>query len=110
MNTVPFNEQDYEKEPGTSDQSLFRSQNKLRKIPLFVMIHHLTKFNDVIYTAVFQLFQKITSANLEKPIHDSIDYSTFICPFESGKGGKEGEKLQKFDYLQNEKSIFNDKL
>ena len=58
------------------------------------MIHHLTKFNDVIYTAVFQLFQKITSANLEKPIHDSIDYSTFICPFESRKGGKEGEKLQ----------------
>ena len=74
------------------------------------MIHHLTKFDDVIYRAVFQLFQKITSANLEKPIHDSIDYSTFICPFESGKGGKEGKKLQKFDYLKNEKSIFSDKL
>ena len=26
-----------------------------------------------------------TSANLSKQIHDIIDYSTFICPFESGK-------------------------
>ena len=39
-NPVPFYEQDYEKQKrsGTSDQSRFRLQNKLRKIPLFVMI------------------------------------------------------------------------
>ena len=35
-NPVPFNGQSYQKQkgPGTSDQSLFRLQNKFRKIPL----------------------------------------------------------------------------
>ena len=32
-------------------------------------------------------------------------YSTSICPFESGKCGKEEEKLYKFEYLENEKSF-----
>ena len=32
---------------------------------------------------------KITSANLWKPIHDIINYPTFICPFESGMHEKE---------------------
>ena len=37
-NPVPFNRQNYQKQkrPGTSDQSLFRLQNKL-KIPLLVI-------------------------------------------------------------------------
>ena len=47
----------------------------------------------------------MTSANLCKPNHDIINYSTSICPFESGKCGKEGKKLQKFEYLENEKSL-----
>ena len=49
LNPVPFNGQSYQKQkgPGTSDQSLFRSQNKFRKIPLLV-IHYLTKFDDII--------------------------------------------------------------
>ena len=48
-NPVPFNGQSYQeqKELGTSDQSLFRLQDKLRKIPLLV-IHYLTKFDDII--------------------------------------------------------------
>ena len=48
-NPVPFNGQNYQKQkgPGTSDQSLFRLQNKFRKIPLLV-IYYLTKFDDVI--------------------------------------------------------------
>ena len=48
-NPVPFNGQDYErqKRPETSDQLLFRLQNKFRKIPLLV-IYYLTKFDDVI--------------------------------------------------------------
>ena len=48
-NPVPFNEQSYQKQkgPGTSDQSLFRLQNKFRKIPLLVM-YYLTKFDDII--------------------------------------------------------------
>ena len=47
-NPVPFNEQSYQKQKGsgTSDQSLFRLQNKFKNIPLFV-IYHLTKFDDV---------------------------------------------------------------
>ena len=46
--SVPINGQNYQKrkEPVTSDRSLFRLQNKFRKIPLFV-IYYLTKFDDV---------------------------------------------------------------
>ena len=49
LNLIPFNGQSYEKKkgPGTSDQSLFRLQNKFIKIPLLV-IYYLTKFYDVI--------------------------------------------------------------
>ena len=45
-NPVPFNGQSYQKQkgPGTSDQSLFKLQNKFRKIPLLVM-YYLTKFD-----------------------------------------------------------------
>ena len=45
----PFNRQNYRKQKGprTSDQWLFRLQNKFRKIPLLVM-YYLTKFDDVI--------------------------------------------------------------
>ena len=46
-NPVPFNGQSYQKKgSGTSNQLLFRLQNKFRKIPLFV-IYYLTKFDDV---------------------------------------------------------------
>ena len=41
-------------------------------------------------------------------MHDIINYSTSICPFESGKCGKEEEKLQKFKYLKNEKSLLDE--
>ena len=37
-----------------------------------------------------------------------MNYSTSICPFETGKCGKEGEKLQKFEYLENEKSFLDE--
>ena len=37
-----------------------------------------------------------------------MNYFTSICHFESGKCGKEGKKLQNFEYLKNEKSFFND--
>ena len=47
-NPVFLNGQNYQKQKGsgTSDQSLFRLQNKFRKIPLFV-IYYLIKFDDV---------------------------------------------------------------
>ena len=49
LNPVPFNRQNYQKQKGTgtSDQLLFRLQNKFRKILLLVM-DYLTKFDDVI--------------------------------------------------------------
>ena len=37
-----------------------------------------------------------------------IYYSTSICPFEYGKRGKEGKKLQKFEYPGNEKSFLDE--
>ena len=47
-NPVPFNRQNYQKQKRpTSDQSLFRLQNKFQKIPLLVM-YYLTKIDDVI--------------------------------------------------------------
>ena len=51
---------------------------------------------------VFELFQKISPANLCKPIHDIINYSTSICPFEF-EVWKGSRKLQKFEYLENER-------
>ena len=50
----------------------------------------------------------MTSANLCKPIHDIINYSTSIFPFESIKTGKEGKKIRKIEYLKNEKSFFDE--
>ena len=48
-NPIPFNGQSYQKqrEPGTSDQSLFRLRNKFTKTSLLVM-YYLTKFDGVI--------------------------------------------------------------
>ena len=37
-----------------------------------------------------------------------INYFTSICPFEFGKCGKEVEKIQKFEYLKNEKSFLDE--
>ena len=47
-NPVPFNGQSYQKQKGpeTSGQSLFRLQNKFRRIPLLI-IYHLTQFDDI---------------------------------------------------------------
>ena len=36
-----------------------------------------------------------------------INYSTSICPFDSGKCGKEGKELKKIEYLENEKSFLD---
>ena len=70
-------------------------------------MYYLTKFYDEISSS-FLAIAKITSANLCRPIYDVINYSTSICPFEFGKCGKEGKKLQKFEYLENEKSFFDE--
>ena len=56
----------------------------------------------------FWVIPKVTSANLWKSVDGIINYSTSICPFESGNCGKEGKKLQKFEYLENEKSFLDE--
>ena len=43
-----------------------------------------------------------------QPIHDIINYSTSICPFVSGKCGKEGKKIQKIEYLESEKRFLDE--
>ena len=73
----------------------------LKKISLLV-IYYQIKFDGVIQSGSW-VIPKLKPANLCKPIHDIINYSTSICSFESGKCGKEEEKLQKSEYLENEK-------
>ena len=104
-NPVAFNWQNYQKQKGsgTSDRWFFELQNEFKIICLFV-ICRLTKYNDVMYSS-FWVIPKITSANLCKSDDDIINYSTSICPFESGKCGKEGKK---FEYLENEKSFLDE--
>ena len=41
-------------------------------------------------------------------MHGIINYSTSICPFESEKSGKEEEKIETFEYLENEKSFLDE--
>ena len=108
MNPVPFNGRSYKKlkGPGTSDQSLFRLRNKLKKNLLWV-IYYQTKFDGVIWSGSW-VIPKLTPENLCKPIHDIINYSYSICSFESGKCGKEKEKLQKTEYLKNKKSFLDE--
>ena len=55
-----------------------------------------------------ELVTSCSSGYLCKPIHDIINYPTSICSFESGECGKEEEKLQKFEYLENKKSFLDE--
>ena len=41
-------------------------------------------------------------------MQDIINYSTSICPSESGKSGKEEKKIQKFEYLEKAKSFLDE--
>ena len=86
------------KRPGTSNQWLFRLENKFRK-------SYLIKFDNIKW---FLSYFKITSVNLCKPVHDITNSSTFTCPFESRKFGRDGEKLQKCEYLESKKSFLDE--
>ena len=37
----------------------------------------------------------------------TISYSTFICPLESGRRGKEAKNFETFEYLENKKSFLD---
>ena len=106
LNPVRFNGK-YKKQKGplTSDQLHFRLQNTFRK--LFVLVlYYLTKFVDGIWS-VFRVIPKITYANLSQPVHD-INYSTFICPFESGNWKAQWKKFTRFECLKNKKSFLDE--
>ena len=105
-NPAPFTGQSYQNGSGTRDLLLFRLQNKFTKISLLV-IYYLTKFDGVIQSG-FGVIPNATPANLCKSIHNIINYSISICPFESGKCGKEEQKLQKIEYLENEKNFLDE--
>ena len=67
----------------------------MQKISLLV-IYYLTKFDGIIWSG-FWVIPKLTPSNFCKPMHDISNYSTSICPFESGKTGKEEEKYKNLD-------------
>ena len=108
-NPVPFNGQSFQKQKGSATRHLliFRLRNKFTKVSLSV-IYYLTRFDGVIIQSRFSVIPNVTPANLCKPIHDIINYSISICPFESNKCGKEEQKLQKFEYLEKEKSFLDE--
>ena len=90
------------KGPGTCDQSLLRLQNKFRKVLLLVM-YYLTEFDDIISRG-FLVILKITSGNLCKQIYGIINYSTCICPFESGQCGKEGKTYKNMNVSRTKRA------
>ena len=107
-NPVPFNGQNCKKrkEPGTRDQSFFRLQNKFRTIPLLV-VYCLTKFWWCKIKR-FLSYSKIASANLCKPIHDIIKYSTSIYPFETEKCRKEGKNYKNLNISRSKRCFLDE--
>ena len=105
MNPVPSNWQDQKKQKGSriSDLSFFRLQNEFRKVPLLVM-YYLTKF-DAVIGSCFWVIPKIKSVNLCKSVYSIINYSTFICPFVSGKCWRKGKKITKTRISKERKEL-----
>ena len=64
----------------------------------------MTKFDDVIKSGFWVIPKKYISVTLCKPIDGIVNYPTFICPFQSGKCGKEVEKLKKLNISRRKSS------
>ena len=88
--------------PGTSDQLLFRLQDKFKKIPLLV-IYHLTKFDYIIKSGYSKNY--ICKLMLANSWHHKIIH--FQLSFWIWKIWK-GKNLQKFEYLKNKKSFLDE--
>ena len=104
-NPVPFTGQSYQRRKlsGIRHQSHFRSQNKFRKVPLFVL-YYLTNFDDAMWNR-FWVIPKIIYASLRKSDHDIISYSTSICPLESGKCGKDEKNHKTLNILRTKRDF-----
>ena len=81
-------------------------QKPLKTLTLFFLSNPSDQVGAI--QSSFWVLPNIAPANLCKPIHEIINYSTSIGSFESGKCGKEEEKLQNFAYLENEKSLLDE--
>ena len=106
LNPIPFNEQSYQKQklPGTSAQSLFRLQNKFRKILIYILSDQVWWCNVKQLLSYFKnCICKFVQAN---SWHHKLFH--FHLSFVSGKSGKKGKKLQKFEYLENKKNFFEE--
>ena len=57
-------------------------------------MYYLTKINDSVIQSGFSVTAKIASSDLCKTIHNIINYSISICPFETGKCGKDGKNYK----------------
>ena len=95
LKSVSLNRKNYQKQngPGTGDKSLFRLQKNSEKFLFKLCI-------------IWPSFSKNYIADLCKPFHDIINYSTSVCPFESGKFGKEGKKITKIWISREQKKLF----
>ena len=65
---------------------------------MFCLIKHSCSWHDKL----------IVLWTLNRQVKYFYIYSTFTCPFESRKCGKEGKKSKKFEYLKNEKSFLDE--
>ena len=107
LNPVPFNRQSYQKQkwPGTSDQSLFRLQ-KVQKNSFFSYI-----LSDQAWWCNIKQFLNYSKNYTCKFMQaNSWHHKLFHlhCPFKSRKFWKKGKKLQKIEYLVNEKSFLHE--
>ena len=103
-NPVLFNGQSYKKQKGlgTSNQSLFRLQNKFTKISILVK-YYQTKFDGVIQIGSW-VIPKITPLHLCKPIHKLFHFHLLFWIWKVWKGSG---KITNFEYLENEKRFLD---
>ena len=67
-------------------------------------MYYPTNFDDVMKSS-FSVIPKITSGNLCKPIHEIINYSTFICSSECEKCRKEGKNYKNLNNSKTKRAF-----
>ena len=107
LNPVPFSVQSYQEQkgPGTSDKLLFSLLNKFGKIPLLViyLADQVWWFNIKQLLSYFKnYFCKFMQAN---SWHKLFHFHLSFCIWKVWKGR---EKIQKLEYLENEKSFLDE--
>ena len=104
-NPVPFNGQSYQKQKGsgTSDQSLFRLQNKFKNIPWFVILSDQVWWCNVTqFLSYFKIY--IYSFMQANSWHHKLFH--FLLPLSIWKLWKGREKMLKIWIPQERKDLF----